>query len=434
MTRRPPVLIWALALLAAGFAVLSVARSSVTVTRLETAQQERAWMLAHALAATVQGVARHGPAAPDRIQAVFEEVTASSSVRAAFLLDRDATPLVEGGRADPAWVQWAATPGVQLAERGDELAVVLPFDLRVGQGQGRKERMRRMGPSLASGRYSVLLILDSSTSRDVRTHILANDLALLVIGLAGFMLGGLLLRSQGRNHQLRQRIAVQEQRRRGLESLRMLAAGLAHETKNPLGAIRGYTQLLHEDSDDEQARSRTALILEQIDHMTERLDEFLSFARKRLPRLESVDLSQLARSVAELLSPDAEAAGVALRVRGGEAVVVEGDPRQLQEALFNLVLNAVQACGPGDEVRVSLRSGTDGAILEVEDTGAGIAPADLERITEPYFTTRERGSGLGLAIVERIAESHRATLEVTSQAGEGSRFCLHIPREQTRDP
>ena len=132
------------------------------------------------------------------------------------------------------------------------------------------------------------------------------------------------VRSQARNHQLRQRVALQEQRRRGLESLRLLAAGLAHETKNPLGAIGVYTQLLHEGSQEERTRSRTALILEQIDHMTERLDEFLTFARKRLPRRESVDVTDLARTALELLSSDAEAAGVVLSVQDGHDAIVRG--------------------------------------------------------------------------------------------------------------
>ena len=432
MKQRSSTLAWLLALLAAGFVFLLAARTRSAIERLDSSQRERASMLAHTLVATMQGVARHGPDAGIRIQAVLEEVTSSPSVRAVSLLDQHATPLFEGGCSDEAWTEWAKRDGSGIIKRGDELALLMPFELMVGQGRG--GRAKRRQSSLATGSYAMLLVLDASSAGEVRTHIMVSDLGLLVIGLALTALGGLLLRSQARNHQLHQRIALQEQRRKGLESLRMLAAGLAHETRNPLGAIRGTTQLLHEASEDEQTRSRTALILEQIDHMTQRLDEFLAFAGKRLPRWNSVDLTDLAWSVLELLSSDAEAAGVELSVQDGkDPIVVEGDQRQLREALVNLVLNALQACSPGDEVRLILQPGQDAVCLTVEDTGSGIAPADLERVTEPYFTTRADGSGLGLAIVQRIAESHHAALVVTSQPDKGSQFTLRLPRELPRD-
>ncbi len=429
MKHRPTALSWILVLLAAGFVSLLVVRTRTTVDRLDAAQRERASMLAHTLAATVQGVARHGPDAQVRIQAVFEEVAASPSVRGVSLLDPDAIAVIEGGSSQEWSTGWSLSSGPEVALRGDELAVLLPFELLVGQGRGRSQRMRRGEGSLVAGGYALLLILDASSASEVRSHIVVSDLALLVIGFSLTILGGLLLRSQARNHSLRQRVALQEQRREGLESLRLLAAGLAHETRNPLGAIRGYTQLLHEASEDEQTRSRTALILEQIDHMTDRLDEFLSFARKRLPGRESVDLAELALAVLELLSADAQAADVLLSVQSDGDAVVQGDRRQLQEALVNLVINALQACEPGDRVRLILLPEEDSVSLTVEDTGAGISSEDVARVTEPYFTTRDQGSGLGLAIVQRIAESHHTTLRVTSTLAAGSRFVLRLPRE-----
>ncbi len=424
---------WALALLSACFVLLLALRTHTTIERLETSQQERAWMLAHALAATVQGVARHGPDATERTQAVFDELVESGLVSSATLIDQTGQSVVQGGGSladSPSWVG-GLERRVSVSDAGMEL--LLPFELQAGHGMGQGMRSRRSEGSLGSGSYALQLVLDTSTASGVRAHILGSDLALLVIGLGLAVLGSLLLRSQVHNHQLRERVALQEQRRKSLESLRLLAAGLAHETKNPLGAIRGNTQLLMEASDDDESRGRAAMILEQIDQVTDRLNEFLSFARQRKPRWEPVDLSGVAGTVVELLSPDAKAAGVTLALREDPHAELQGDGRQLQELLFNLVLNALQACGAGDEVRVTISADEGSVSVEVADTGPGIAPADMERITEPYFTTRQAGSGLGLSIVERIAESHHAKLSMVSTEGEGSRFGLTFHREPPRD-
>ena len=433
MKLRRPSPSWILALLAAGFVALLALRTHDTITRLQDAQTERAWMLAHTLAATVQGVARHGPDAQERVQAVFEEVAHSPTVAAVGLLDASGSPLLLEGVEAGTWLPWAAGSDAEYSVRSHEVAVIMPFDLTLGHKMGRGSHMQREGRTLKAGGYRLLLVLDTSTASGVRAHILGSDLALLLVGLILSLMGLLLLRSQARNHQLRERVALQEQRRKGLENLRLLAAGLAHETRNPLGAIRGYTQLLHEESQDDDVRARTALILEQIDLTTERLDEFLAFARPRVPRRESVDLRELARGVVELLSPDAQAAGVQLSVQADEGVVVQGDRRQLQEALFNLVLNAIQVCASGDQVRVRARVGGGAMVLEVEDDGPGIPAEDLPRLTEPYFTRRGGGSGLGLAIVQRVAEAHHTTLAIHSVQGEGSRFTLPLLRELPPD-
>jgi two-component system, NtrC family, sensor histidine kinase HydH len=424
---------WILALLAVIFVALLGLRTRNTIVELEASQRERAALLADNLAATVQGVARYGPETRERITSVFEAVAGSSLIRGVALLDEGKDPILRGGTVDARWLDWARSADGVADEAGDDLAVLRPVELEAGHGRGRGMRMHDEESALPSGSYVLLLVTDASSSQGVRAHILGSNLALLVVGLALCALGVLLLRSQARNLDLRQRVALQEQRRASLESLRLLAAGLAHETRNPLGAIRGYTQLLNEETEDGRVRERTGLILEQIDRITSRLNEFLTFARRRLPKPEPVDLAALARGVVELLAADANAAQVTLAVDARVDAVIEGDRRQLQEALLNLVLNALQACRPDDRVTVRVEPDALGATLSVEDTGGGISPEDLPRVTEPYFTTREGGSGLGLAIVEGVAEAHHTTLGIVSRPGAGSRFSLYLAKELPRD-
>ncbi|MFH1464219.1 MAG: ATP-binding protein [Pseudomonadota bacterium] len=435
MPTSPRRIAWIAAALALGFVGLLALRTRATIGRLEGAQRERAAMVAHALVATVQGVARHGPDATTRVQAVFEELSASELVRVVALLDEDGAVVVDGGAAPPDMTGLRPWGDGLLREGRDTVTVQLPFQLQAGHGMGVGPGARaRRGPgTLGSGAYALYLELDGAAALGVRAHILSSDLALLVIGMALAVLGVLLVRSQAANHALQARVALQEQRRRSLESLRLLAAGLAHETKNPLGAIRGNAQLLLEASEAGEARERAALVLAQIDQVTDRLDEFLSFARQRKPRLDRVDLAQVAKAVVDLLEPDAAAAGVTLTLTAQGDTSLTGDPRQLQEALFNLALNALQACAAGDTVRLELTSSAEAVTAAVVDDGPGIAVEDMARLTEPYFTTREAGSGLGLTIVERIAEAHGARLGVQSVVGEGSRFELVLPREPPRD-
>ncbi|MBN1336058.1 MAG: ATP-binding protein [Deltaproteobacteria bacterium] len=422
---------WILAILVAVFIGLLALRTHRAVADLDASQRERAILLADTLAATVQGIARYGPETRERVESVFDAVCESSRIRGIALLDEDRNAVLVGGEPSVHWIERARKTGLQEAREDGAIAVVRPVDLKVGHGYGHGSG-RREG-SLEAGSYALLLVTDDSPAEGVRAHILASDLALLVVGLALAGLGWLLVLSQARNHALRQRMALQEQRRAGLESLRLLAAGLAHETRNPMGAIRGYTQLLHEEASSAEVRARTELMLEQIDRITSRLDEFLSFARRRQPARETVDLTALARSVVELMALDAKSAGVTLEVAADGNTAVEGDRRQLQEALLNLVLNAVQACRPGDRVRVRVEPDARGATLAVEDTGAGIAPEDLPRVTQPYVSLREGGTGLGLAIVEGVAEAHHTVLTIASRPGEGSRFSMHLARELPRD-
>jgi signal transduction histidine kinase len=243
------------------------------------------------------------------------------------------------------------------------------------------------------------------------------------------LVAGLLVRSVRGRDRLAREVALEKQRSRSLESMGHLAAGLAHETRNPLGAIRGYAQLLHEQSGDEEARERTAVIIRELDRVGEKLEEFLGFARKRNLEKELTDLATVARETVMLVQPDADARGVDLDVSASPSVSpIDADPRQLKELMLNLVLNAVQACDEGGSVQVRVDGGHGGPVVRVVDSGAGIAVDDAPRIFEPYFTTREDGSGMGLAISRRIAEDHGALLTVQGSPGGGAEARLEFGR------
>ncbi|HEU6451412.1 MAG TPA: ATP-binding protein [Gemmatimonadaceae bacterium] len=229
-----------------------------------------------------------------------------------------------------------------------------------------------------------------------------------------------------------------------LEAVAELSASLAHEIKNPLASIRSAVeQLALSAGAGEDERTLGRLIVRESDRLSRLLSEFLDFARVRVTRGSLVDIAGIARAAASLAAgfPEAEKE-VALECEiPEEPVLIEGDEDLLHRAVFNLVLNAIQASPQGGKVRVELSEMTgeqlprgvlfpDNAIaLHVLDEGPGI-PADLrDRVFDPFFTTKAGGTGLGLPIVHRAVDAHRGVVLVDSSS-RGTRFSVLLPRSR----
>jgi len=219
-------------------------------------------------------------------------------------------------------------------------------------------------------------------------------------------------------------------RRERLATVGELTAALAHEIRNPLGSLKGAAQILADLTLPAEERSRLLAILgEESGRLDRVLTDFLTLARDRKVRRTTVDLAACVRETATLLTPEAEARGVAVRVEGAEgAVVLTGDGDLLRQLIWNLARNGVEAAASGGEVTLRVATAEAGRVrLVVEDTGPGIAAEDLGRLFDPFFTTRDGGTGLGLAICDRIARDHGATLTAENRAEGGARFVVELP-------
>jgi signal transduction histidine kinase len=226
-----------------------------------------------------------------------------------------------------------------------------------------------------------------------------------------------------RSAALRERLAASREKVRALDYLGRLGAGLAHETKNPLGVVRGFGERLERaDLPDEERRTAARAILSETDRAVARLDEFLLLSRPSELRREECGLDGLVAEVATLLDPDVEAKRATLDVSGVTGNV-SADREQVRRLLLNLLLNAVAAIDERGrvEVRTEVREG--GLRLVVEDDGAGVPEELRESLFEPYVTGRPGGTGLGLSIARRIALDHGWRLDHEG----GSRFVLEIP-------
>ena len=206
-----------------------------------------------------------------------------------------------------------------------------------------------------------------------------------------------------------------------------LAAGLAHEVRNPLAAISGCIELMKEEG---AARPQLLdIVLREAERLKLVTGQFLDFAKPTLALQKRCDLVALVAEAVSLLEKSCDSAHpVTFSIqREAEEVVVAGDPDQLKQALWNLGLNAIQAMQMGGQISFAIRrlgskNGDGWVAIELTDTGRGISPGEVERIFDPFYTTRPGGTGLGLAITRKIIDNLGGRIEVISEEGSGSTF------------
>ena len=223
-----------------------------------------------------------------------------------------------------------------------------------------------------------------------------------------------------------------------LSAIGTMAAGLAHEIRNPLVSIRTFTQLLPERIEDEEFRTKFLdLTLSEVDRICLLVNELLAFARPAPAELQHVDLNDCLERICLLLESQARGASVLLKFAGTDGLPsVTADEDQVKQVVMNVILNAIQACADGGgnvQVSTSHSSNADsvseGVSIRVSDDGRGIEPARLEHIFDPFYTTRSEGTGLGLSIAHQIITRHGGAINVSTEIGTGTTFVIDLPTE-----
>jgi PAS domain S-box-containing protein len=228
---------------------------------------------------------------------------------------------------------------------------------------------------------------------------------------------------------------LEEERRRAerMVSIEAIAAGLAHEIRNPLTSVKAYTQLLPERHMESAFRERSVRVtLRALGRIEDLLARFRTLAEPAYGSLEPTDVAELLQTALETLGPQLEARGVTVSwIASGRLPVILGRPSLLHQLFHNLCVNAVEAMTEGGELTIRLADlGAAGGVLRVDiaDSGSGIPDELLESIFNPFVTSKPTGTGLGLAICRSIADAHRATLTARNNAGRpGATFTVEFP-------
>jgi len=239
-----------------------------------------------------------------------------------------------------------------------------------------------------------------------------------------------LTRQRQREAEVANRLAHTDQ----LASLGRLAAGLAHEIKNPLAGIQGALEIMNEDTaENEPNKELYGEMLAELGRVNGTLQTLLGSARISPPRLATTDLRPLLEDLHRLMEPGLRRQGVTLKLEiapGSLAAIVDG--AKMRQVLINLIQNAAEAMEDGGEVVIRASNFPDegGVILAVHDDGPGISEENQKRIFEPFFTTKFGGTGLGLAIAQSLVQQHGGTLEIQSGEEAGTTFYMLLPDRQ----
>jgi two-component system, NtrC family, sensor kinase len=234
--------------------------------------------------------------------------------------------------------------------------------------------------------------------------------------------------------------AIDERQQELVRSERLAAVGkmaaiITHEVRNPLSSISLNTELLAEEIARHEGGSEAAglcrAIQREVDRLTTITEEYLRFARLPRPRLEKEQLNGIVSGIVEFQREELAGRGVSVaQTLAADLPTVSADEGQIRQALLNLVRNAAEAMGDGGALTLTTRRASDGAVeVCVDDTGPGIEAADIPRIFDPFFSTKEGGTGLGLALTQQIVAEHGGRIDVRSRIGEGTTFVLRFPAE-----
>ncbi len=275
-----------------------------------------------------------------------------------------------------------------------------------------------------------LLSIENAARLDFRFRFAIGALSLFALGAIGIT-----WHNVARNAGLQLRLIRAKEMNDYLQEMNLAAAGLAHETRNPLNLIRGMAQMISQNADASgPIREQTHQITQEVDRVTTQLNDFISYSKPRETRITPVDLEQITRDVMRTLAPDLEDKSIHWQLHG-PAVIVEADEQMLRQVLFNLLLNATQAVGEDGKIQITLETkNRQEAALEIQDDGPGIPPELRSEIFKPYFTSHERGTGLGLSIVHQIVLAHDWDIEyLESQLG-GATFRISRLRQPKRNP
>ncbi len=303
-----------------------------------------------------------------------------------------------------------------------------------------KMNVRELYPPSAA-REIKLKILDPSLGgegilENYETMVRHRDGTLIPIWLSGRIIyeEGREVGVVGHFRDLRERKRLEEEllRSERLSALGRAAAHINHEIKNPLMLIGGFARqvLKNISGDPDKNKEKLQIVVDEIQHLEAFLEEVGGYAKISEPQKRLGDLNALVQETCHRLEPTIQEKGITLRLElDGDLPPVQFDPVHLRQVILNIAKNGIEAMSEGGTLTIASGRQADRVFVQISDTGEGIPPEILEKIFEPFFSTKAKGSGLGLAISQKIIEAHQGKITVESEPGKGSRVTLFLNRE-----
>jgi signal transduction histidine kinase len=264
----------------------------------------------------------------------------------------------------------------------------------------------------------------------LRRYQVSAGVALGGIGLSAVLMGSL-VRTLRRERQQRENLSEELRRAENLASLGRLLAGVAHEVRNPLAALRSTVQLWQRLPDRARTPESMDAVVRSVDRLNDLVSRLLYFARSGHDARQPVDLNSIVREAVELMRAQADGQQVTLHADlDPDLPPLAGSAQALQQVVLNLTANALQAMPDGGRLEFHTRwlAGEEVAELRVRDTGPGVTADARARLFEPFFTTRAEGTGLGLALCREIVRQHGGSIELADGKGPGAEFVIRLPR------
>ena len=223
---------------------------------------------------------------------------------------------------------------------------------------------------------------------------------------------------------------VRLERSRRLAALGKMAAGIAHEIRNPLGTLKGFAQYFKDQAgNDSESCEYADIMINEVDRLNHIISALLQFARPREPEIKTVTTREICEQAIRLLTADFKKQTIEPKVICADNIEFQADPDLILQVLINLIKNSLAASGPKDHITLTATRDDNNIILTVADSGKGMTPEEIERMFDPFFTTRKTGTGLGLAVSYQIVEQHNGRFEVESRPGEGTSIRIILPRK-----
>jgi signal transduction histidine kinase len=421
---------------------------------------DRARDISSSISVVIRSMSRFGFIPEDRLEAALGELVQSKELKGVALLN--ASGMIVASAGDPIEIQAGQLPGKKDVWRWDSVTITNIVDLGVNTLDGattttmpiimdkfptppqddrptsrtwrssrtrhsdgersRSPRPFRRPPWLSEEEYKQLiekrglhgfvLKMASDAYRMECSRDFWLRVAIIIVTFCATFGIGAAWRSFERSENLRIRLVRATEMNKHLKELNLAAAGLAHETRNPLNLVRGQAQIISRaQTIPGETKNQAMRIVEEVDRITNRLSEFIDYSKPTTPRPVPARLADVIHDVQRTLSGDMEEKAIRFELKGPD-LTIEADEALLRQVFFNLVLNAIQAVPKEGLIEVIIGEPYQGETrISIRDNGTGIQPEHKEDVFRPYFTTREGGTGLGLAIVHRIVQAHKWEIE-----------------------